>query len=155
MSFSWPTQNFVTLTLTSHISEHTLILTLACFFFLLQPVFLTLTVTCIFSALASLVYVAALQSGHTAFSIFLFWHGIMKCKNLIFKWYTSKSESRFVFWQWGFAAEDILQGSKSEYARNRAGMLSVYPSVKLWYVYCSGVASVIFVVYMFYNTTDK
>ena len=30
MSSSWPTQNFVTLTLTSRFSEHTLILTLAC-----------------------------------------------------------------------------------------------------------------------------
>ena len=52
------------------------------FFFLLQPVFLTLTVNItmitsfkvayIFSALVFSVYVAALQSSHTAFSGFLF-----------------------------------------------------------------------------------
>ena len=49
------------------------------FFFLLKPVFLTLTVnissfkvTYIFSALIFLVNFAALQSGHTAFSGFLF-----------------------------------------------------------------------------------
>ena len=49
-------------------------------FFLLQPVFLTLTVnissfkvTYRFSALVFSVYVAALQSGHTAFSGFLYY----------------------------------------------------------------------------------
>ena len=82
MSSSQPTQNFVTLTLTSCFSEHTLILTLACFFFLLQPEFLTLImlivnissfkVTYMFLALVFSVYVATLQSGHIAFNGFLF-----------------------------------------------------------------------------------
>ena len=42
MSYSRPTQNLLTLTLTSSFSEHTLILTLACFSFSLLSIMLPL-----------------------------------------------------------------------------------------------------------------
>ena len=78
MSSSQPTQNFVTLTLTSRFSEHTLILTLACFFFSFA-ISISYTNSEHFRLQGhihffsfSLYYVAAMQSGHIAFSSFLF-----------------------------------------------------------------------------------
>ena len=77
MSSSPPTQYFETLTLTSHFSEHTLILTLARFFSFATSISYTnsehfqLQGHIHFLALVFSVYVAALQSGHTTFSGFL------------------------------------------------------------------------------------